>query len=120
MKTARTLGLALVLGCLAALRWNGSTRLGHRLNAIGLALSMVYMLWAFGVGESPISVAGYDDGALTHTIRRVGAESCQAADRSSNRSLRTAPSASRSWRWKVTGSPVKLPTAMLCTSPPPS
>lgn len=31
------------------------------------------MLWAFGVGEAPISVAGHDDGALTYTIRRVGA-----------------------------------------------
>ncbi len=31
------------------------------------------MLWAFGVGEAPISVAGSDDGSITHTIRRVGA-----------------------------------------------
>ncbi|MDH3752922.1 MAG: FAD/NAD(P)-binding protein [Acidimicrobiia bacterium] len=31
------------------------------------------MLWAFGVGEAPISVAGFDDGVLIHTIRRVGA-----------------------------------------------
>ena len=41
----------LVIGCLAALRWSGRTRLGHRLNAIALALSMVYMLWAFGARE---------------------------------------------------------------------
>jgi NAD(P)H-flavin reductase len=31
------------------------------------------MLWAFGVGEAPISVAGYEGGVLTHTIRQVGA-----------------------------------------------
>lgn len=31
------------------------------------------MLWAFGIGEAPISVAGYDDGRLVHTIRAVGA-----------------------------------------------
>ncbi len=44
-----------------------------------------YMLWAFGIGEVPISVAGYDDGALTHTIRGVGAVTnalceCHAGD----------------------------------------
>ncbi|MCP3988271.1 MAG: Ni/Fe hydrogenase subunit gamma [Actinomycetia bacterium] len=33
------------------------------------------MLWAFGVGEAPISVAGFEAGTLTHTIRRVGAVS---------------------------------------------
>ena len=31
------------------------------------------MLWAFGVGEAPISLAGFEDGVLIHTIRRVGA-----------------------------------------------
>ncbi|MCP3935437.1 MAG: Ni/Fe hydrogenase subunit gamma, partial [Actinomycetia bacterium] len=31
-----------------------------------------YMLWVFGIGEVPISVAGYDDGTLVHTIRAVG------------------------------------------------
>ncbi len=31
------------------------------------------MLWAFGIGEVPISVAGYQDGILLHTIRAVGA-----------------------------------------------
>jgi NAD(P)H-flavin reductase len=32
------------------------------------------MLWAFGVGEVPISLAGHDrDGRLQHTIRAVGA-----------------------------------------------
>lgn len=31
------------------------------------------MLWAFGVGEAPISLAGFEDGILSHTIRRVGA-----------------------------------------------
>ena len=32
------------------------------------------MLWAFGIGEAPISVAGWtNDGAITHTIRQVGA-----------------------------------------------
>ena len=41
----------LVIGCLAALRWSGKTPLGHRLNAIGLALAMVYMLWAFATRE---------------------------------------------------------------------
>lgn len=32
-----------------------------------------YMLWAFGIGESPISVAGFDADRLVHTIRAVGA-----------------------------------------------
>lgn len=31
------------------------------------------MLWAFGIGEAPISLAGFDDGVLQHTVRRVGA-----------------------------------------------
>lgn len=31
------------------------------------------MLWAFGIGESPISLAGFDNGVLHHTVRRVGA-----------------------------------------------
>ena len=31
------------------------------------------MLWALGIGEVPISVAGCDEGLLTHTIRGVGA-----------------------------------------------
>ncbi len=31
------------------------------------------MLWAFGIGEAPISLAGSDGALLTHTIRRVGA-----------------------------------------------
>ena len=31
------------------------------------------MLWAFGIGEAPISLAGFEDGVLSHTIRRVGA-----------------------------------------------
>jgi anaerobic sulfite reductase subunit B len=33
------------------------------------------MLYAFGVGEVPISVSGSDDGRLTHTVRAVGAVS---------------------------------------------
>lgn len=31
------------------------------------------MLWAFGIGEAPISIAGVEGGTLVHTIRRVGA-----------------------------------------------
>lgn len=31
------------------------------------------MLWAFGVGEAPISLAGFEDGIMTHTVRRAGA-----------------------------------------------
>ena len=31
------------------------------------------MLWAFGVGEAPISLAGEHDGLLVHTVRAVGA-----------------------------------------------
>ncbi|MEU3191807.1 FAD/NAD(P)-binding protein [Streptomyces sp. NPDC006992] len=33
------------------------------------------MLYAFGVGEIPVSVAGLRDGVLTHTVRGVGAVS---------------------------------------------
>ncbi len=40
------------------------------------------MLWAFGVGEAPISVAGFDAGTITHTIRRVGAVSAALVDAS--------------------------------------
>ena len=31
------------------------------------------MLWAFGIGEAPISLAGVQDDVLVHTIRAVGA-----------------------------------------------
>ena len=31
------------------------------------------MLWAFGIGEAPISLAGFEDGRLIHTVRAVGA-----------------------------------------------
>lgn len=32
------------------------------------------MLWAFGIGEAPISIAGYDaEGRIQHTVRSVGA-----------------------------------------------
>lgn len=31
------------------------------------------MMWAFGIGEAPISIESWDDGALVQTIRRVGA-----------------------------------------------
>lgn len=33
------------------------------------------MLWAFGIGEAPISLAGYEDGRLIHTVRGLGAVS---------------------------------------------
>src|SRR4051812_24661541 len=33
------------------------------------------MMYAFGVGEVPISVSGHVDGAIVHTIRDVGAVS---------------------------------------------
>ncbi len=41
------------------------------------------MLWAFGIGEAPISLAGNEDGLLVHTIRSVGAVTealCSAAE----------------------------------------
>jgi NAD(P)H-flavin reductase len=47
------------------------------------ASGQFYMLWAFGVGEVPISVAGVDGDVLTLTIRRVGAVTtalCAAVD----------------------------------------
>ena len=31
------------------------------------------MLWAFGIDEAPISLAGTDDGVLVHSVRSVGA-----------------------------------------------
>jgi NAD(P)H-flavin reductase len=37
------------------------------------ALGQFNMIWAFGIGEAPISVAGHHDGTLLHTIRAVGA-----------------------------------------------
>lgn len=38
------------------------------------------MLWAFGIGEVPISLAGLRDDVLTHTIRRVGAVTTALCD----------------------------------------
>ncbi len=43
--------LPILLGALAALVLKRSSSLGHRLNMIGLVLSMVYLIWAFGVRE---------------------------------------------------------------------
>lgn len=43
--------LPILLGALAALVLRRSSSLGHRLNMIGLVLSMVYLIWAFGVRE---------------------------------------------------------------------
>ena len=43
--------LPVLVGCSTALLLSRKTRLGHRLNTIGLVVSMVYMLWAFGVRE---------------------------------------------------------------------
>jgi inner membrane protein len=43
--------LPILLGALAALLLKRSSSLGHRLNMIGLVLSMVYLIWAFGVRE---------------------------------------------------------------------
>ncbi len=37
------------------------------------AIGQFNMLWAFGIGEAPISLAGFENGHLIHTIRRVGA-----------------------------------------------
>jgi NAD(P)H-flavin reductase len=36
-------------------------------------LGQFNMLWAFGIGEAPISIAAYRDGIFTHTVRDVGA-----------------------------------------------
>jgi NAD(P)H-flavin reductase len=38
------------------------------------------MLYAFGIGEIPISVSGADDGLLVHTVRAVGAVSAAICD----------------------------------------
>lgn len=43
--------LPFLFGCLAALVLTRKTSLGHRLNTIGLVLSMVYLIWAFGARE---------------------------------------------------------------------
>ena len=43
--------LPFLIGCLAALVLTRKTSLGHRLNTIGLVLSMVYLIWAFGARE---------------------------------------------------------------------
>jgi inner membrane protein len=43
--------LPLVAGCLAVLLLSGDKSLAHRLNTVGLILSLVYLLWAFGVSE---------------------------------------------------------------------
>ncbi len=37
------------------------------------AIGQFNMLWAFGIGEAPISLAGADGDSLVHTIRAVGA-----------------------------------------------
>ena len=38
------------------------------------------MLWSFGIGEAPISLAGLDAGLIRHTIRRVGAVTSALCD----------------------------------------
>ena len=43
--------LPILSGVLAALVLNRHRSLGHRLNAVGLLLSLVYLAWAFGAGE---------------------------------------------------------------------
>jgi inner membrane protein len=43
--------LPILLGALAALVLKRSSSLGHRLNMIGLVLSMAYLIWAFGARE---------------------------------------------------------------------
>jgi len=40
-----------LVGCLAALILNGKKPLGHRLNGIGLALALLYVVWAFAARE---------------------------------------------------------------------
>jgi NAD(P)H-flavin reductase len=37
------------------------------------------MMYAFGIGEIPISVSGHDGGAIVHTVRSVGAVSAAVA-----------------------------------------
>ncbi len=43
--------LPFLFGSMAALVLTRKTSLGHRLNTVGLVLSMVYLVWAFGVRE---------------------------------------------------------------------
>ena len=43
--------LPILLGVLAALVLKRSSTLGHRLNMIGLVLSLAYLVWAFGAAE---------------------------------------------------------------------
>jgi len=50
--------LPILLGVAAAWFLRGRASLGHRLNAVGLAIAMVYLVWAFGARES-----------VNHTVR---------------------------------------------------
>jgi len=43
--------LPILLGVIAALVLKRSSNLGHRLNMVGLVLSLTYLVWAFGVAE---------------------------------------------------------------------
>jgi len=43
--------LPILLGVLAALLLTRYRRLGHRLNTVGLVLSLAYLIWALGAGE---------------------------------------------------------------------
>jgi inner membrane protein len=43
--------LPIILGILAVLLLKRHRSLGHRLNAIGLALGLTYLIWAIGTGE---------------------------------------------------------------------
>ncbi|MDJ0784778.1 MAG: metal-dependent hydrolase [Desulfosarcinaceae bacterium] len=43
--------LPIALGVLAVLLMRGHPSLAHRLNAVGLGLSLAYLIWACGVGE---------------------------------------------------------------------
>lgn len=55
------------------------------------------MLWSFGVGEAPISLARFADGVLWHTIRRVGAVTNALCDLSVDDELGVRGPFGRGW-----------------------
>ena len=55
--------LPVLVGVLAALMLRREGRLGHRLNSVGLFLSLVYLAWAFAAGE-------YVDRTVRHKLAR--------------------------------------------------
>jgi inner membrane protein len=79
--------LPVILGVLAVLVLNRERSLGHRLNSVGLFLSLVYLAWAFAAGE-------YVDSRVREKLARQEVSYSQ---------LITSPAPFTTLLWRVVG-----------------